>query len=229
MANNLSDFPDKIDEFETLFDLPASLANSAKRYQELKMMATLDAVEQEELNRLTLDLGGYIITPQTWNKFSDGVVNTQRFFKEKVDGYIDTKQDEWAGYVKAFRWVGNYNASTTYVFQNQVTYGGDLYLCLKKSKGVTPKTGANWQKISSKGDKGDVGLNTHLKGDYSSSASYVIGDAVRYNGSIYYCIKSGKGVPPTNSSNWHLYDKMFVGPKPPGNKQVGMVWIQTME
>lgn len=227
---NLSSFPSKVDEFPRLYDLPASLAVKAKRYQELKMMSVLDSNDQNELNELTKDLGDYIITPQTMNKFADGMVNLQNFFLSKVDGYIDGKQKEWSDYILNFKRIGNYSSTTTYKLHNMVTYLGDLYLCVvKSSKGVSPTNTTNWQKISSKGDKGDVGLNTHLKGNYSSTIQYEIGDAVTFDETIYYCIKSSKGITPENPEYWMIYDRWFIGKTPPASKQAGLVWIELID
>ncbi len=230
LLDNLSTFPSEVDQFPRLYDLPASLALKAKRYQELKMMSVLDANDQAELNSLVIDLGDYIITPRTMNKFADGMVNLQEFFLKKVDGYIDEKQIEWDGYIRSFQWIEVYNPNSTYKMQNMVTYFGDLYLCTAKtSKGVPPNNLANWQKISSKGDKGDVGLNTHLKGNYSSTFSYKIGDAVRFDETIYYCIKDSVGISPENPEYWMIYDKQFVGKNPPASTQENLIWIELLD
>lgn len=227
---NLSKFPSQIDEFPELYDLPPNLVASAKRYQELKIKPTLNATEQQELNNLTTQLGDYIITPQTWNKFASSLVNMQTFIKDEVDGYVQGKQSEWANYVKDFTFKGTYNSTTAYEFQNMVKYNGDLYLCTKNAKGVTPTDTGYWQKISTKGDKGDVGLNTHLKGAYSDTLTYAIGDAVVFNGNIFYCIKATTaGINPTNAGYWFLYDRTIASSTEPTFKQQGLMWIQVQE
>lgn len=227
ILGNRSTFPEKIDSFTELFDLPASLAVKAKRYQELKIKPSLNANEQNELNSLTTELGDYIITPETFNKMNDAITNLETFFKDEVDGYVGDKQVEWAGYVKAFKSAGVYNASTQYRFQNMVTYNGDLYLCLKDAKGVVPTNTTYWQKISTKGDKGDVGLNTYFKGSYDSTKAYSIGDAVLYKGIIYYAkVATTAGQSPDDASKWVMFDKMYVGKETPANMQQGLTWIE---
>lgn len=224
-------FPQQIDQFTELFDLPPSLVASAKRYQELKMKPTLNATEQTELNNLSTQLGSYIITPETWNKFGDSLVNMQTFIKDNVDGYIQTKQAEWANYVKDFKYVGVHTTTKAYEFQNMVKHNGDLYLATQDvptGKQITD-TGY-WQKISTKGDKGDVGLNTHLKGAYSASTAYIVGDAVIYNGNIYYCIKNTTvGTAPTNSEYWYLYERTIISSTAPVTTQQGLLWIEIEE
>lgn len=224
---NRSTFPQKVDTFTELFDLPPNLVAKAKRYQALKIQPTLTASEQAELNSITTELEGYIISPEVFNKMNDAITNVETFFLNEVDGYIDGKQLEWASYVNAFKLAGVYNATTQYKFQNMVTYNGDLYLCTKDAKGVTPTTTANWQKISAKGDKGDVGLGLAYKGNYDATKAYALGDAVTYNGSIYYAkVATTAGTAPTDATKWMLFDKIYVGATAPANAQQGVTWIQ---
>lgn len=230
ILRNLSSFPSKVDTFVELYDLPPSLVASAKRYQELKVKPTLNATEQAELNNLSTVLGDYIITPETWNKFASALINVENFFLTKVDGYIDTKQTEWATYVKDFTYKGVYSASTQYKFQNMITYNGDLYLCTKDAKGVVPTTTANWQKISTKGDKGDTGLNAYYKGAYSATVAYALGDAVDYGGFLYYCKKATTaGTAPTDATSWFLFDRTIVSKTTPPTTQQGLVWVELID
>jgi hypothetical protein len=228
-----STFPQAIDSFDELFDLPPSLVASAKRYQELKIRPTLNATEQTELNGLSNSLGSYIITPETWNKLADAIVNVETFFSQEVDGYVKMKQLEWDTYIKGFKSAGAYSASVTYTFSNMVTYSGSLFFCLAKSvKGTAPNPSADtavWQKISSKGEKGDVGLNIHLKGAYSSATAYAVSDAVIFEGRLYYCIKATTaGISPTNAANWFLYEGTIVGGTMPTSAQKGTTWIEVL-
>lgn len=227
MANR-STFPNQIDSFVELYDLPPNLVTQAKRYQELKMKPTLSSAEQNELNGLTTQLTSYIITPETFNKFSDAVVNIETFFTQQVMGFIEAKQTLWSNYVNAFKHVGNYSSTTAYKFQNMVTYNGDLYLCRQNTTaGTSPTNTTYWQKISTKGDKGDVGLNAYYKGSYNASATYAVGDAVSYNGYVYYCKQATTaGTSPTNGSYWYLWDRHIVSDTAPATRQEGLVWVK---
>lgn len=229
MANR-SSFPTSVDSFPELYDLPASLVASAKRYQELKIKPTLNATEQTELNNLTSQLASFIITPETWNKMGDSIVNMEQFIKDEIDGYIATKQTEWDNYVKDFTYKGVWSSATNYEFQNMVTYNGDLYLQIKEAGvGIIPTNTTYWQKISTKGDKGDVGLGISLKGVYNATATYVIGDAVTYNGNVYYCVlNTTAGTAPTNGTYWHIHDKQIVSATAPSAPQAGLLWIQVL-
>ncbi|MCP1324279.1 MULTISPECIES: hypothetical protein [Bacillus] len=230
MANR-SQFPSKVDSFVELFDMPSSKFNQAKRYQELKLKPTLNQTEQNELNGLTTQLNSYIITPETWNKMADCIVNVETFFKDKVDGYINTKQAEWATYINDFAYKGVYSASVAYKFQNMVTYNGDLYLCTKNTPaGTVPTNTGYWQKISTKGDKGDVGLNTYYRGQYSATATYKVGDAVSYQGNLFYCSKDTTvGKAPTDSAYWFLFDRFIASKTAPAVQQEGLMWIEIID
>jgi hypothetical protein len=231
VALTRSNFPQQIDSFVELYDLPPSLVASAKRYQELKIKPTLNATEQTELNNLSVTLGNYIITPETWNKFADSLTSMQTFIKDEVDGYIDIKQSEWANYVKDFHYVGVHATTTAYEFQNMVKHNGDLYLALKNvPTGIAITNTSYWQKMSTKGDKGDVGLNTFLRGEFSSTTTYVTGDAVTYNGNLFFCLKNTTaGITPTNAEYWFLYDRTIISETAPTTVQKGLMWIEVVE
>jgi hypothetical protein len=223
-----STFPQQVDTFVELYDLPAGMVTQAKRYQELKAKPTLTSTEQSELNGLTTQLGNYIITPETWNKFGDALVNVEIFFNQQVDGYILQKQQEWATYVDDFSYQGVYSSTKAYKFQNMITFNGDLYLATKDAPaGTQPTNTSYWQKISTKGDKGDTGLNAYYKGAYNSSLAYAVGDAVDFGGFIYYCkLATTAGTSPTDSTHWFLWDKTIVSATQPPSRQEGIVWIK---
>ncbi|MED1125504.1 hypothetical protein [Bacillus atrophaeus] len=226
---NRSTFPQQIDTFTELFDLPPTKVASAKRFQELKQKPTLNSTEQDELNALVVDLGNYIITPETWNKFADALVNVQVFFTQEVMKFIEAKQVLWDTYVKNFTYKGVYISTTQYKYQNMTTYNGDLYLCIKDSKGISPEDEGYWQKISTKGDKGDIGLNTYYKGDFDNSASYVLGDAVTFEGNLYYAKGPTTGVAPTDTTKWMLFENTVVSKSFPPMSQKGMFWIEILD
>ena len=227
MANR-SIFPQGVDTFVEMYDLPPSLVPTAKRVQELKMQPSLSSMEQEELVGLVKSLEQYMITPENFNKFQDALVNMQTFMLTEVNDYINDKQDEWTGMITNFALKGEYDSNTQYYFQNMVTYGGSLYICKADAKGKTPTNTAYWEKISEKGEKGDVGVNTNFKGEYKASTAYVLGDAVVYQGNLYYAKASTTGNLPTNTTYWVCFDKHFVQATKPATVQAGTVWIETI-
>ena len=229
-----STFPEKVDVFTELFDLPFEKVQDARRLTELKGQPSLTNDEQNELLQLTTQLKEFIITPETFNKFQDALVAVETFFRDNVDGYIENKQDEWATYVTSFRYVGRWTSGKDYKFQNMVTdENGDLFLCKKdnRSSSTTKVTnGTYWQRASAKGEKGDMGINAILKGKWNSSTSYALGDAVRYNEVYYVAIKANSGSEPkTSSTDWHLLDKLYVGTSRPTAVGAGLHFIKVID
>lgn len=54
------------------------------------------------------------------------------------------------------------------------------------------------------GEPGEDGLDITWRGTYSASTSYVVNDAVYYNGGSYICIQNTTGNLPTNETYWNL-------------------------
>jgi hypothetical protein len=54
------------------------------------------------------------------------------------------------------------------------------------------------------GEPGEEGLDITWRGTYSASTSYVVNDAVYYNGGSYICIQNTTGNLPTNDTYWNL-------------------------
>ncbi len=228
---NRSTFPEQIDSFTELYDLPPSMVSQAKRYQELKMKPTLTSTEQSELNSLSAQLSDFIISPETFNKFADAVVSLETFFTEQVMDYVEAKQTEWATYVNDFRVIGDYDETLEYKFQNMVTYNGDLYIATQDVvAGVTPEDDSNWYKLSSKGDKGDIGLSLAYKGKYDSTKTYVLGDAVTFqqDGMLYYANTAiPAGTDPTSTS-WTAWDRHLVSETQPATHNTGTIWYKIL-
>jgi hypothetical protein len=227
---NRSKFPNGVDDFVELFDLPYDKMQNASRLTALKMKQTLDSDEQAELAILTRNLENYIITPETWNKFQDALQAVQRFFHSQVQGFLDEKHRIWEDYINQFSFVGNWSAGKSYKLHNLVFYNGDLYLCLKNNNSSTTpdRDATNWRKISQKGEKGDPGLQGILRGRWDSGRAYVTGDAVVYGlmddevPIVYIATQNNTNKnPSTNKDCWILYDKLFHGNQIPQNVASG--------
>ena len=221
-------FPQAVDTFDEMYDLPASLVAKAKRLQELKMQPSLSSIQQEEVEGLVVELKQYMLTPETFNKFQDSLVGMQQFMLTEIGDYITDKQGEWSAMITNFSLKGEYDSSVQYYFQNMVTYRGSLYICKADAKGKIPTDNSYWEKISEKGEKGDVGLGVTYKGEYNNTSTYALGDAISYNGGLYYAKKSSTGNLPTNTSFWHCVDKFFTSEEQPENVQTGNVWIKVI-
>lgn len=221
--NKFSTFPEKIDQFQEVYDLTPSQVESAQRLTKLKLQPSLTNAEQEEVLIITSQLRDVMITPDTFNKFSSSLYSTQKFFRDNVQGFLEGKQLIWDSYIQSFKHVGVWQNGKSYKFQNLVsTTNGDLYICLKDHASTTNNAPALnstlWRKIGAKGDKGDPGLSGIYKGAWSSATTYALGDAVTFedtgiNGGLIYISKSTNvnKKPSTNAVDWLLYTQVITG------------------
>lgn len=222
-----SSFPDSVDTFTTLYDLPYNMIQNANRLTELKMKSdtNLTYEEEQEIKLLSNELKEFMITPETWNKFQDALQAVQQFFYSNVQGFIEERQVIWQSYINDFKYVGAWASGTEYKFQNMVTdpITGDLYISKQThtSADSNKPTGTGnhvWQRASSKGDKGNIGLNAIYKGDWDSTIQYVIGDAVNHGrvdhhaGLTFIALKDSQGRSPSlYPEDWTLYQQLYVG------------------
>ena len=241
-----SKFPEEIDTHIELFDLPSNKVKQAERLTQLKMKSTeaLSHEEEQELKSLTNELKEYMITPETWNKFGEALENTQRFFRDNVQGFIEEKQEEWAQYVDDFNYVGDWELGKEYKFQNLIRNpeNGDLYMALKDhiaDNTNRPLTNSTefWVRSSRKGDKGDPGINSTFKGTWNSETSYSISDSVYfyvdkgYDGILYIAredTNAGES-PETHPNKWFLWKPIIVGTEKPNGLLKGVHLIQLDE
>lgn len=193
-----STFPQKIDSFIELFDLPADKVNSAIELQQLKKKPLLTNDEQNRITALAAQLQNYMITPEVMNKLQDAIVEIETFFDGNVREYILSKQQEWDQYVNDFTYVGDWDPKSKYRRQNLFRYEGNLFICLKDVvadiNNKPTKDEEHYRQVAFKGEKGDIGLNAFYKGAWSGTANYKVGDAVS--------IKLGKP--------WNPVDMVFI-------------------
>lgn len=238
MAYNRSTFPEQIDVLQEFFDVPPAQKTNVQRYQELKIKDSLTPTEQTELNGLITTLQDYLITPEHINKFSDICIGLETFFSSQVQGYIDTKQAEFDATLEKFSNKGAYSAITTYQKWNTVTKDGETFLSSQDNNlNHTPVGDIGdtwWQKIAVKGSQGIQGLpglNLVYRYTYNIATSYVIGDAVTYNGTIYYCINpTNGGIDPSNSGYWQEFLSSAgipVANSAPLNPALNQLWIDS--
>lgn len=241
LDGSLSKFPNGVDSFHEVFDLPYGKHDAAVRLTELKNKPSLTNAEQDELLQLANELNQFMITPDHWNRFGSALYAVQTFFNDNVRGFIENKQKVWDSYIKNFTFVGKWVAGKSYKFQNMVTDSkGDLYICRVDHvsvSGATPdKNATQWAKASAKGDKGDIGLNATYKGDWSAATNYVMGDAVTFlnqgitGGVVYIAKRANVGKSPnTSADDWMLYQQLTVGEKEPPGAGVGTHFIEVLD
>lgn len=221
-----STFPQKIDSFTELFDLPADKVAAALELQKLKQKTTLNNDEQNKISALSAQLQDYMITPETMNKLQDAIVEIETFFDGSVRQYILSKQKEWDTYVNDFTDVGEWSANGKYKRQNIIHYNGNLWLCIKDvvadSNHTPDKDPDHYRQTAFKGDKGDIGLNAIYKGEWAGSVNYKTGDAVSVKlgepwkpvDMVFIAKKDNKGQMPSadkSSEYWFPWNYLMVG------------------
>lgn len=205
-----SNFPAQMDNILELFNLPASQKNNAQRYQELVLKDSLTPNEQIELNNLTVALQHYIIDVEKWNLFGDIIINMQQFFKDNVEGYVESKQIEFQAEVDKLTFRGDWQPGVQYYQKNIVTSSGEGYIAKADNINQPPPNTTYWSKIAAKGAKGEPSLNISYKGEYDPSRAYVVGDAVTFGGLWYYAKQNTLGNSPINDVYWSLQSNQAV-------------------
>jgi hypothetical protein len=234
ITGSRSTFPTTIDVFPEYQDLSPSEIASAQRWQTLKLQISKTTAEWDEFNTLTTQLSSKIFTPESLNKISDVAFQLETFFKNSVEGYITTKQNEFNATLSNFSDQGMWSNTTTYKKWNTVQYNDEIYLSKKDiNLNNTPVGDINdlwWYKIAKRGIQGIPGMGLSFIGDYNNSYMYSIGNAVRYDNNIYYCISSSIGNLPTNITYWQLFlsdSGIAIQSSPPSSPYTNMVWIDT--
>ena len=209
MANR-STFPAQIDEFIEHQELAASDRPLLIRFQELKLKSNRTPSEDDELANLTILIRDKLITAEDINKLQDSTTNLQRFFRDNVDGHIQTKQEEFQASLDQFSDKGEYNGNTRYLKRNTVTFNNETYICQQDVIGIPPNPMQNtayWSKIAERGARGEQGIpgtNFRFVGAWSVSRQYFKDDAVQFGGRLYGCMQNVIGVEP-NPNNDTVY------------------------
>ena len=235
-----SSFPQSVDQFTELFDLPYNKMQAATQLNDLRSRETLTNAEQEQVISLTTQLNEYLLTPERLNKLYDGLFNLETFFLGEVDGYIKTKQALWDTYVNAFKSQGDWVAGKAYKFQNLVTnVRGDLYLCKVNHTSTTANQPSEvgdttqWSKIGSRGLQGIPGVTGLFKGGWNIATNYLQNDSVysvdtgESGGVLYIAKRANVGKNPTTSpDDWFLVTTHFVGSSEPVGAATGTHFIR---
>ena len=98
------------------------------------------------------------------------------------------------------RWMGAYVSGTQYYQNELVEYNGNSYVCTTTQTGNSPDQ-SGWELVASKGDQGIQGVKgLQWRLDWSSSVSYVVDDAVEYEGTAWICISAITNTAPASIS-----------------------------
>src|SRR5579884_4030796 len=110
-------------------------------------------------------------------------------------------------------WQGQWSAARSYGIKDAVFDGGSAWIALQPNTNSEPATGnSNWSLLAQKGDQGAPGQNGQTgpagltwQGQWSSTQSYTINDAVFDGGSAWIALQPNtNSEPATGNSNWSL-------------------------
>lgn len=196
-------FPDAVDELSRMSDLVASDMTLVNQYYSYYNAGNLTAAAQ--LLADNPNLISKLFNAAKFNILRDALIALERFYFSDVQTYIDSTRQSLQSEIDKFTALGEYSTTVQYVKHNVVTKDGNGYVCTADCKGKAPGTtaGANyWQKIVSKGDKGDSGTGLSFRGTYSSTASYTLDDCVTDGTSIWAAVKASTGQALAEGEYW---------------------------
>ena len=100
-------------------------------------------------------------------------------------------------YVPGMEYANTWSITESYALGDVVTYGGYQYVSKSTNNiGQTPSTSsASWDLLQT---------NYNIRGDWSVSTSYLVGDTVRRSGYLYVCIQDNIGQETTKTAYWTL-------------------------
>src|SRR5579884_1403616 len=110
-------------------------------------------------------------------------------------------------------WQGQWSAARSYGIKDAVFDGGSAWIALQPNTNSEPATGnSNWSLLAQKGDQGAPGQNGQTgpagltwQGQWSSTQSYTINDAVFDGGSAWIALQPNTNSEPAPSNaNWSL-------------------------
>lgn len=235
VVNALSNFPNSVDSFLSRVNIQASDKDDLTTFQTLSLQTSLTPDQQDQLSQLTQKLRNKLILPDDWNALQASISNMQMFLQNSVVGYINQKQAEFDAQVEKFADKGAYVSTTTYMQNNFVTYQNQTYLCtVDNTVNIPPTNTSNWRLAAAQGATGAQGLpglNLVFQGTYDPTIQYATGNAVQYNGSIYYATQASVGeTPQSNGTSWTIFmarSSVLVSPTPPTSPVDGMVWVDS--
>lgn len=170
------------------------------------IVSTAESSIESTKNSAINSVSGIVGNAKT--QVSSTVDEAKQSISTAKDGAIKTMND----YGNTFSYKGEWNNTTAYKKNNNITYNGSVYLALVDNQNSDPETETNkWQKVANKGergakgDKGDPGIGTTYKGIYNHEATYGLNDMVSYKGELYCCTSpASTGIYPSDTSKWDL-------------------------
>jgi hypothetical protein len=223
-----------IDTFIEHYSLTYDELIQANRYRTLKLQASKTTAEINEMNSILSVLRNKIILEDDFNKLQEAMTGMQTYLKTNVADYLTQKQAEWASVIGQFMPKGNYNNTTSYAKWNVVLYNYESYVSkIDNNLNHTPIGDVSdiyWAKLATRGERGLPGMGLTYMSDFNNAISYSVGQAVKYNNKIYYCIAPTTGNIPTNTTYWSefmsLSDTLIILNTTPTSHVSNRIWIK---
>lgn len=206
-------------------DLSADCKELADQYYTYMNASNFTAAQKLLADNPTLNT--MIINAQKINYYTDIAVSLERFFKNDVETYLETR----------FAYKGTYDNIATYVKGNVVDLGGEGFLCrVNSSVGVSPTahtTTTNWAVIAKQGIQGASGTGLAPRGEWNSTTQYYANDCAAHNNALWQCITGNTNSEPTSSNaNWLQLlsnsNLVVTSSSQPTNQSSGCLWFQQL-
>ena len=220
-----TNFPDSLDTVTRVSDLNYDNKALADQYYTYMNAGNFSAAQALLTANPTLET--MIINAAKINKYLDIAVALERFFKNDVEGYLET----------TFAYKGTYASETTYVKGNIVDYNGEGFICrVTSSTGTAPTahiTTTNWAIIAQQGIQGVSGTGLAPRGVWGSATTYYVNDCVSYGNVLWQCLVENTDSEPTSSNtNWlsilTISELIITSNTQPTSQVSGSLWMQVI-
>ena len=227
-------FPNNIDNFESFLDITQEDFKLIKDYQ-IAIEDNNIAEAQEILSQIP-NASQKLVTSLKLNQLRDAILALEEFYNNDIKTFTNKKQEEWTQYIDRFEYKGDYT-SQTYVKNNIVKYGEDLYLNIYKNttpSNISPTETNYWRKLTVQGMQGNHGELGIFDFAWDSSKKYTPNVIVSYGNSWWVSKQENQGKIPSESTlYWELILTISqtsypVQPNEPTTQSKGEIWLQVV-
>ena len=166
------------------------------------------------------------------NNFVDNINNLESIYFNNTENYANTLNNNMQTFIDNYSFKGAYSSTTTYVYNNVVSYNNQLWICIAQSTtNVAPSNVSPWKVINNIGKSGDYASGVTYVGQWNATTTYSAKSMVAWNGRLYIAVSNNTGVQPTiyDSTTWTLvtipsYD-IEMSTVQPTNQGYGCLWF----
>lgn len=141
-----------------------------------------------------------------FNETTDRIVAIEKYYYDNIPQKLYDLNNQLGDDAKNVKYVGEYNSSETYYFNNIVSYNSELYYCKNKSvSGVIPNVHSNdtpWLYLGLQGSQGRPGLGITLIGAWNTNITYEEKNVVSYGSYLWVASQTSTGQSPALGSEY---------------------------